>query len=63
MQEHGTVGSALQRYLKERGCALEGADARRLTVSLIDLICDDLIVAKPGAATSNRGPSNPPKAS
>lgn len=52
------VGDALRRYLEGRGCALEGAEARRLAESLVELACAGLLVPA-GADTSNRGPSNP----
>jgi len=38
-------GSALRAALKARGCALGADEARALAVSLIDLICEGLVVS------------------
>lgn len=61
MGDTGQAGSALRAVLQARGCALGTDEARALAVSLIDLICEGLIV--PGSsgglpATCNTGSLN-----
>ena len=54
-------GSALRAVLKARGCALGADEARALAVSLIDLICDGLVVVSTSAGlprASNTGKSS-----
>ena len=46
MQEAHEIGAELRRALKARGCALSAAEARSLSVTLINLICSGLLVAK-----------------
>jgi len=43
------VGAALRAALEERGCALGAAEARALSVLLIDLIAERLIAPDHGA--------------
>ena len=55
------TGSALRAVLKARGCALGTDEARALAVSLIDLICDGLVVVSTSARlprASNTGKSS-----
>ena len=60
MSKERQVGSELRAALEARGCALGADEARALAVSLIDLICSELIVADPSARlprASNTGQS------
>ena len=44
------IGSGLRQVLEARGCALSAAEARALSIRLIDLIASGLLVAEaPGA--------------
>lgn len=58
-QEH-EVGAELRAALEGRGCALQAAEARALSVLLIDLICEGLLDVEPTSETDpahNMGPS------
>ena len=60
MSEVLVPGSELRAALKARGCALGADEARALAVSLIDLVCDGLIVPVTSAGlprASNTGQS------
>ena len=46
MQGVHEIGAELRRALEARGCALSAAEARALSVTLIDLIAEGLLVAK-----------------
>jgi len=59
-QEH-EVGAELRAALKARGCALEAAEARALSVLLIELICEGLLAvgeSEKRSRTCNTGPLN-----
>ena len=60
MQDAHEIGAELRRALEARGCALSAAEARSLSVTLIDLIADGLLVACPveTAPAYNMGQSN-----
>ena len=53
------IGTELRRALEARGCALSAAEARALSITLIDLIAAGLLVACPveTAPTYNMGQS------
>lgn len=46
MQDTHEIGAELRRALEARGCALSAAEARALSVTLIDLIASGLLVAE-----------------
>lgn len=57
-QEH-EVGAELRAALEGRGCALQAAEARALSVLLIDLICEGLLAvdaSEERSRTCNTGP-------
>jgi hypothetical protein len=45
MRQQHEIGAELRAALEERGCALGAAEARALSILLIDLIADGLIAA------------------
>jgi hypothetical protein len=60
MRDNHEIGSELRIALEARGCALSAAEARALSISLIELIADGLLVADPSmesAPTCNTGHS------
>jgi hypothetical protein len=60
VQDNYEIGSGLRRALEARGCALSAAEARALSIALIDLIASGLLVADPSmesAPTCNTGHS------
>ena len=46
MQGNHEIGAELRQALEVRGCALSAAEARTLSVALIDLITSGLLVAE-----------------
>ena len=52
MEQQHEIGAELRAYLQERGCALQEAEARALSVLLIDLIAEDLIAADSPSETA-----------
>ena len=52
MRDSHEIGSELRRALEARGCALSAAEARALSISLIELIADGLLVADPSAESA-----------
>jgi len=52
MRENYEIGSGLRKALEARGCALSAAEARVLSIALIELIADGLLVADPSVETA-----------
>ena len=52
MTQQHEIGAELRAALQRRGCALEAAEARALSVLLIDLIADGLLAPEPAGLKS-----------